>query len=81
MRDARYIFLLAFHCTRVLSITHHALKDGSRTTAHVFFIGSEGQSVRKLKAKSQKLKSYFLYCVGNGPFSKVSRSQIQPSRV
>src|SRR5580704_1553001 len=24
---------------------------------------------------------YFLYCVGCGPFSSVSRSQIQPSRV
>lgn len=27
------------------------------------------------------LARYFLYCVGSGPFSSVSRSQIQPSRV
>ena len=36
---------------------------------------------QKLRAESKELKSYFLYCVGCGPFSRVSRSQIQPSRV
>jgi hypothetical protein len=27
------------------------------------------------------LDRYFLYCVGDGPFSSVFRSQIQPSRL
>jgi hypothetical protein len=46
-------------------------------------LGSHAYSIARFgMTKSRKSDSrYFLCCVGCGPFSSVSRSQIQPSRV
>jgi hypothetical protein len=74
----RSLYLFAFHCMRILGITCQALQGQQSHQFPLTPIGSEGQ---RLRAEARSPKAYFLYCVGCGPFSSVSRSQIQPSRV
>jgi uncharacterized membrane protein len=65
---------LRFHLRRVL----HLRPD----PRHVFPAGKEACGrVERSAFHGKGGGSYFLYCVGNGPFSRVSLSQIQPSRV
>ena len=59
-----------------------AAQGPTRQTADVstWTIGARNSLIRSDEMRNY-VEGYFLYNVGRGPFSSVSRSQIMPSRV